>query len=107
MRVSPTGHAPAAYPARLSIAPARARARAVVPSRDGCECVRGGPLPGPLLLPSRPRSHGAVARRACPRAGRASAAKSAFAKRSSLVDPASSHMLVSKIKPCMSQCMPN
>ena len=27
--------------------------------------------------------------------------------RSSLVDPASSHMLVSKIKPCMSQCMPN
>ena len=28
-------------------------------------------------------------------------------KRSSLVDPASSHMLVSKIKPCMSQCMPN
>lgn len=26
--------------------------------------------------------------------------------RSSLVDPASSHMLVSKIKPCMSQCMP-
>lgn len=26
---------------------------------------------------------------------------------SSLVDPASSHMLVSKIKPCMSQCMPN
>lgn len=31
----------------------------------------------------------------------------AFAERSSLVDPASSHMLVSKIKPCMSQCMPN
>lgn len=28
-------------------------------------------------------------------------------ERSSLVDPASSHMLVSKIKPCMSQCMPN
>lgn len=27
--------------------------------------------------------------------------------RSSLVDPASSHMLVSKIKPCMSQCTPN
>ena len=26
--------------------------------------------------------------------------------RSSLVDPASSHMLVSKIKPCMSQCKP-
>ena len=26
--------------------------------------------------------------------------------RSSLVDPASSHMLVSKIKPCMSQYMP-
>lgn len=37
---------------------------------------------------------------------RASAVK-AFVKRSSLVDPASSHMLVSKIKPCMSQCMPN
>lgn len=104
MRVSPSGHAPAAYTARLSIVPALARARAVVPSRDDCEC---GPLPGPLLLASRPRSHGTVARRACPRAGRASAAKSAFAKRSSLVDPASSHMLVSKIKPCMSQCMPN
>lgn len=28
-------------------------------------------------------------------------------ERSSLVDPASSHMLVSKIKPCMSQYMPN
>ena len=25
----------------------------------------------------------------------------------SLVDPASSHMLVSKIKPCMSQCKPS
>jgi hypothetical protein len=25
----------------------------------------------------------------------------------SLVDPASSHMLVSKIKPCMSQCKPH
>lgn len=28
-------------------------------------------------------------------------------ERSSLVDPASSHMLVSKIKPCMSQYKPN
>lgn len=28
------------------------------------------------------------------------------ASRSSLVDPASSYMLVSKIKPCMSQCKP-
>lgn len=29
-----------------------------------------------------------------------------YVLRSSLVDPASSHMLVSKIKPCMSQCKP-
>jgi hypothetical protein len=30
-----------------------------------------------------------------------------FPKKGSLVDPASSHMLVSKIKPCMSQCKLN
>ena len=46
-----------------------------------------------------------LSRRLCRRA--VGGLRAALIPSSSLVDPASSHMLVSKIKPCMSQCKPN
>lgn len=93
--MSPTGYAPAVYRARLSIA---RRARTV-----GVATTRQKALSG---LSPLPRVVGCPPCVAFLTVRRASAVK-AFVKRSSLVDPASSHMLVSKIKPCMSQCMPN
>ena len=53
--------------------------------------------------PGRTGARKHASRDARPRASRAAV----VVKPRSLVDPASSHMLVSKIKPCMSQCKPH
>ena len=56
-----------------------------------------------MALPRGPGSSGGL--NGLPReGGRVSPARCRLVGPSNLVDPASSHMLVSKIKPCMSQC---
>ena len=61
---------------------------------------------GPLLVPKNERSalHADDGRA---RFGPWAMRRRPFIEQCYLVDPASSHMLVSKIKPCMSQYMPN
>jgi hypothetical protein len=107
-----------------STTPAACARAAYCPSRTGGLGVRRrlerGPLrrcPGRFGAPGRsqstvPGARLSARRVAAPRelrtaqAGAPSGA-SADGASSSLVDPASSHMLVSKIKPCMSQCKPH
>lgn len=69
-------------------------ARHKAPSRQKTREAPAGPgRPGPL--------------RTSPREGRDARLANEISNARSLVDPASSHMLVSKIKPCKSQYIPN
>ena len=63
----------------------------------------GSPTGGPALGRTRPEAGGRSASSRIAAPSRAAV----VVKPRSLVDPASSHMLVSKIKPCMSQCKPH
>lgn len=98
--MSPTGYVPAANIRHVSRSCAFARALTL--------CTTSSRLSGFTPAPSRRRRVGfAPGDARCANDHDELLLERAFAERSSLVDPASSHMLVSKIKPCMSQCMPN